>query len=206
MAFEELSHGDALGVLGRAPSPEQGAHLSLTAIQAALKHGGRQRNMPNHAREIRAALGTQQLAAPATVTAAFAATTRAAVGIIAELNRQISELEVSSRCGPSRCRSAFAKIPPAGASTRASPDGSSTRGKHPQRTKSPRERPSGAKRDPVDPLHRRQREGGRGQSDMHSRNGAIVNADNATQPLGRSTSVTPQDRSPQRSSTMASAT
>ena len=41
------------------------------------------------------ALGTEQLAAPATVTAAFAATTRAAVGIIAELNRQISELEVS---------------------------------------------------------------------------------------------------------------
>ena len=38
---------------------------------------------------------SEQLAAPATVTAAFAATTRAAVGIIAELNRQISELEVS---------------------------------------------------------------------------------------------------------------
>jgi hypothetical protein len=47
--------------------------------------------------------------------------------------------------------------------------------------------------------------GGRGQSDMHSRNGAIMNADNPTQPLGRSTSVTPQHRSPQRSSTMASA-
>ena len=95
VAFEDLAHGDALGVLGRAPSPEQGAHLSLTAIQSALKRGGRQRNIAARAREIRAALGTEQLAAPATVTAAFAATTRAAVGIIAELNRQISELEVS---------------------------------------------------------------------------------------------------------------
>ena len=95
MAFEELSHGDALGVLGRAPSPEQGANLSLAAIQAALKRGGRQRNIAARAREIRAALGTEQLAAPARVTAAFAATTRAAVGIIGELNRQISELEVS---------------------------------------------------------------------------------------------------------------
>ena len=38
-------------------------------------------------------LRTEQLAAPAAVTAAFAATTRAAVGIIAELNRQIAELE-----------------------------------------------------------------------------------------------------------------
>ena len=42
--------------------------------------------------EIAAVLRTEQLAAPAAVTA-FAATTRAAVGIIAELNRQITELE-----------------------------------------------------------------------------------------------------------------
>ena len=83
------------GGAGRAPSPEQGAQLGLTAIQSALKRGGRQRNIAARAREIRAALGTEQLAAPATVTAAFAATTRAAVGIIAELNRQISELETS---------------------------------------------------------------------------------------------------------------
>jgi transposase len=95
VAFEDLAHRDALGVLGRAPSPEQGAHLSLTAIQSALKRGGRQRNIAARAREIRAALGTEQLAAPATVTAAFAATTRATVGIIAELNRQISELETT---------------------------------------------------------------------------------------------------------------
>jgi transposase len=39
-AFEDLAHGDALGVLGRAPTPEQGAHLGLTAIQSALKRGG----------------------------------------------------------------------------------------------------------------------------------------------------------------------
>src|SRR5262245_27990484 len=68
VAFEDLAHGDALGVLGRAPGPEQGAHLSLTAIQSALKRGGRQRNIAARAREIRAALGTEQLAAPATVT------------------------------------------------------------------------------------------------------------------------------------------
>src|SRR5246127_3100969 len=41
VAFEDLAHGDALGVLGRAPSPEQGARLSLTEIQSALKRGGR---------------------------------------------------------------------------------------------------------------------------------------------------------------------
>src|SRR6202045_1623036 len=41
VAFEDLAHGDALGVLDSAPSPEQGAHLRLTAIQSGLKRGGR---------------------------------------------------------------------------------------------------------------------------------------------------------------------
>jgi transposase len=93
VAFEDLTHGDALGVLDRAPTPTQGAHLPLTALQAALKRGGRQRNIAARAREIRAALHTEQLTAPDPVATAFAATTRATVGIIAELNRQIGELE-----------------------------------------------------------------------------------------------------------------
>jgi transposase len=95
LAFEDLGHGDALGVLGRAPTPEQGAHLDLPAIQSALKRGGRKRNIATRAREIRAALRSEQLGAPPAVAAAFGATTRAAVGIIAELNRQIAELETS---------------------------------------------------------------------------------------------------------------
>src|ERR1700754_283325 len=90
LAFEDLAHGDALGVLGRAPTPEQGAHLDLPAIQSALKRGGRKRNIAARARQIRAALRSEQLAAPAPVAAAFGATTRAAVGIIVELNRQIA--------------------------------------------------------------------------------------------------------------------
>jgi transposase len=94
-AFEDLAHGDALGVLDRAPGPEQAARLSMAAIQSALKRGGRQRNIAVRAREIRAALRSDQLTAPAPVAAAFAATTRAEVGIIAALNRQISELETA---------------------------------------------------------------------------------------------------------------
>jgi transposase len=94
-AFEDLDDRDALAVLGRAPTPEQAATLSLPAIRSALKRGGRQRYIDTRAREIQTALRTEQLAAPAAVTAAFAATTRAAVRIIAELNRQIAELEVS---------------------------------------------------------------------------------------------------------------
>ncbi|HZC93170.1 MAG TPA: IS110 family transposase [Mycobacterium sp.] len=92
-AFDDLHDRDALAVLGRAPTPAQATHLSLAKIRSALKHGGRQRNIDTRAQEIAAALRTAQLAAPAPLTAAFAATTRAAVGIISEINRQIAELE-----------------------------------------------------------------------------------------------------------------
>jgi transposase len=94
-AFEDLADRDALAVLGRAPTPEQGAALSLSAIRSTLKRGGRQRYIDARARDIQAALRTEQLSAPAPVAAAFAATTRAAVGIIAELNQQIDELEAT---------------------------------------------------------------------------------------------------------------
>src|ERR1700756_3038518 len=89
VAFEDLSHGDALGVLGRAPTPEQGARLNLPAIPSALKRGGRQRYIAARAGEVQAALRSQQLSGPPAGATAFAATTRAAVAIIGELNRQI---------------------------------------------------------------------------------------------------------------------
>jgi transposase len=94
-AFEDLADRDTLAVLGRAPTPEQAVALSLPAIRSALKRVGRQRNIDARAREIQAALRSEQLAAPAPVAAAFAVTTRATVGVIAELNRQIRDLEAS---------------------------------------------------------------------------------------------------------------
>ena len=91
--FDNLADRDALAILGRAPSPDEAARLSLSKIRSALKAAGRQRNLEARALEIQAALRTEQLAAPAAVTAAFGASTRAAVGIIIELNHQISDLE-----------------------------------------------------------------------------------------------------------------
>jgi len=95
VAFDDLAHRDALGVLDRAPTPVQGARLPLTAAQSALKRGGRKRNIAARACQIQTALRSEQLATPAPVAAAFGATTRATVGIITELNRQISELETA---------------------------------------------------------------------------------------------------------------
>jgi transposase len=94
-AFDSLTDHDALAVLGRAPTPEQGARLSASKISAALKAAGRQRNIDGRARDIQAALRTQHLAAPDAVVAAFGATTTAAVHVIAELNHQIGGLEIA---------------------------------------------------------------------------------------------------------------
>ncbi|HXE48819.1 MAG TPA: IS110 family transposase [Ramlibacter sp.] len=91
--FENLADRDALAILGRAPTPADAKRLSVSKIRAALKAAGRQRNLDTRALEIQEKLRTPQLAAPAAVTAAFGASTRAAVGIIAELNRQIADLE-----------------------------------------------------------------------------------------------------------------
>ena len=94
-AFPDLADRDALAVLAKAATPATGASLTLGQIQAALKRAGRQRNVERRAGEIQTALRTGQLTAPAAVADAFAATTRAAVSIIAELNRQIGQLEAA---------------------------------------------------------------------------------------------------------------
>lgn len=92
-AFDDLADRDTLAVLTRAPTPAVGSHLSLAQMRAALKRGGRQRNIDTRARHIQAALRADALAAPDAVADAFAATTTAAVEIITELNSQIARLE-----------------------------------------------------------------------------------------------------------------
>lgn len=94
-AFDDLDDRDTLAVLERAPSPDVGARLSVSQIRSVLKGGGRQRNLDQRAEEIRSALQSDQLAAPDPVAAAFSATTKATVGILKELNRQIDELEAT---------------------------------------------------------------------------------------------------------------
>ncbi|OHT93104.1 IS110 family transposase [Mycobacterium syngnathidarum] len=94
-AFDSLTDGDALAVLGRAPTPDQGSRLSLAKIGSALKAAGRQRNIETRAAEIQAVLRREHLTAAPEVAAAFGATTTAAVHVIAALNNQIAELETA---------------------------------------------------------------------------------------------------------------
>jgi len=92
-AFSDLADRDTLAVLARAPTPDTGAGLSLSQLRSLLKRAGRQRNVERRAAEIQTALRTEQLTAPSVLAHAFAATTKAAVAIISELNRQIADLE-----------------------------------------------------------------------------------------------------------------
>lgn len=92
-AFADLASRDAIAVLTKAPHPDQARQLSATQISAALKRGGRQRNLDTKAAEIKQALRSPQLSAPSAVAAAFAATTHSLVAVIAGLNKAIGELE-----------------------------------------------------------------------------------------------------------------
>jgi hypothetical protein len=89
----DLAHPDALGVLASAPTPEQGRRMSVASITAALKRGGRKRYFETRAREIHAALRSEQLAAPAGLADAYGASVAASVAVIAEMTRQIAALE-----------------------------------------------------------------------------------------------------------------
>jgi hypothetical protein len=84
---------DALAVLGRAPTPDQGARLSLSKIAAALKAGGRTRSVDARARDIQAQLRSEHLGGPGAVTAAYGAATSALVSIVVELTNQITAVE-----------------------------------------------------------------------------------------------------------------
>lgn len=93
VAFDDLAGRDALAVLALAPTPDDGGRLSRTRVQTALRRAGRQRNVETKAAEITAALRTEQLPNRPGVVAAYGATVRALLAVIAELVRQEHALQ-----------------------------------------------------------------------------------------------------------------
>lgn len=95
LAFgSDLATPDALAVLAKAPSPSQARRLPSKALLAALRRGGRQRNLQHRADEIRAALLTPQLELPPVLVNAYSASVKSLVTIIASFTQQIAALEV----------------------------------------------------------------------------------------------------------------
>jgi transposase len=91
-AFEDLDAPDVLELLGKAPDPARAARLTRAQVAAALKRA-RRRNIADKTTAILAALRSEQLAQPPALTAAYAATARSLVAVIAALNEQVKALE-----------------------------------------------------------------------------------------------------------------
>jgi transposase len=91
-AFEDLDAADTLELLGKAPDPASAARLSIAQISAALKRA-RRRGIADKAATIQAALRSEQLGQPAVLTAAYAASVRALVAVLATLNEQVKTLQ-----------------------------------------------------------------------------------------------------------------
>jgi transposase len=91
-AFDDLDAPEALELLGKAPGPARAARLNRAQISAALKRAGR-RNVTERATAILAALRGEQLGQPEVLTAAYAATVRSLLAVIAVLNEQVKVLQ-----------------------------------------------------------------------------------------------------------------
>jgi len=96
---DDLAGRDALAVLAIAPSPLAGRGLSKTRIAAALRRGGRQRNIQATTERIAAALHGEQLAARAGVVEAYAASVTALVAVITTLAGQVESLRAQVEAG-----------------------------------------------------------------------------------------------------------
>jgi transposase len=88
----DLASADALAVLAVAPTPAEGRSLSSSRISAALKRGGRRRRITERSEEIKGALRSSQLEAPALLARAYGDVVRSAVRIVAEMTAQIETL------------------------------------------------------------------------------------------------------------------
>jgi hypothetical protein len=95
-AFDDLDAPDTLELLGKAPDPERALKLTRAQVSAALKRA-RRRNIPDKATAVLAALRSEQLAQPAALTIAYAATVRSLIAVIAALNEQVKVLEEQVR-------------------------------------------------------------------------------------------------------------
>ena len=89
----DLGGRDAIALLQRAPTPEQGRQLSHSKIRATLERGGRGRHLDTRAAEIQTALRAPQLQPTSRLAAAYGNTVRSLVRVIARFGAEIAELE-----------------------------------------------------------------------------------------------------------------
>ena len=91
-AFEDLDAPDALELLARAADPASATRLTTAQISAALKRA-RRHHITEKAAQIQAVLRAAHLGQPDIVAAAYAASVRALIAVLATLNEQITSLQ-----------------------------------------------------------------------------------------------------------------
>ncbi len=92
-AFPDLAHADALSVLAVAPEPLAAAKLTRAQLRAALRRGGRKRNLDTRTEEIHEKLRLRTLHVAPALSQAFADSVLVQVGQLQEINRQLEGLE-----------------------------------------------------------------------------------------------------------------
>jgi len=91
-AFDDLDAPDNLELLAKAPDPARAKKLTRAQISAVLRHAGRYK-IAARTDAILAALRSPQLGQPPALTAAYAATVRSLIAVIATLNEQVAVLQ-----------------------------------------------------------------------------------------------------------------
>ena len=89
----DVGDRDALAILEIAPTPPLGRGLSKSKITAALRRGGRQRNLERRTEEIQQKLREEQLVQGPVLESAYGRITASHVRVIRALNTEIIELE-----------------------------------------------------------------------------------------------------------------
>lgn len=96
---DELAGRDALAVLAIAPTPAAGRALSAARVMTVLHRAGRQRNLEARAAQIVQALRSEQLGLSDTLTAAYGASVRSLVAVLATMVEQTGVLQAEvNRC------------------------------------------------------------------------------------------------------------
>jgi transposase len=88
----DLTHPDAVAVLGAAPTPAQAARLTQARMESVLRRRGRQRGVAEAARRYREALQQRHLEVPAAVAQAHGVVVAALVETIGAFNRGIEQV------------------------------------------------------------------------------------------------------------------
>jgi transposase len=91
-AFGDLDAADTLELLAKAPDPASAAKLTTAQISAALKRA-RRRHIAQKTERIQAVLRATHLGQPEVVAAAYAASVRALIAVLATLNEQVKTLQ-----------------------------------------------------------------------------------------------------------------